>query len=48
MDNNLRNEKVENIMDLIEWFKEYQPSDLEHIERILLGLKYVNYEARTK
>ena len=41
---NLRSEKVERIMDLVEWFEEYQPNDLEHIERIMLGLKYVDNE----
>ena len=41
---NLRSEKVERIMDLVEWFEEYQPNDLEQIERIMLGLKYVDNE----
>ena len=41
---NLRSEKVERIMDLVEWFEEYQPNDLEHIERIILGFKYVDNE----
>lgn len=38
------NEKVERIVDLIEWFKEFQPKDLDQVERILLGLKYVDKE----
>lgn len=40
----LLNEQAERIMDLVEWFKEYQPNDLEQIERILLGLRYVDNE----
>ncbi len=39
---NLISEKVERIMDLVEWFEEFQPNDLEQIERIMLGLKYVD------
>lgn len=35
---------VENIIDLIRWFEEFQPEDLEQIERILTGLQYVNDE----
>ena len=38
------NEKVERIVDLIEWFREFQPKDLDQVERILLGLKYVDEE----
>lgn len=41
---NLRSEKVERIMDLVEWFEEYQPNDLKQIERIILGLRYVDNE----
>lgn len=41
---NLKKERVERIVDLVEWFEEFQPSDLKQIERILLGLKYVNNE----
>ena len=41
---NLRNEKVERIINLVEWFEEYQPSDLEQIERVILGFKYVDEE----
>lgn len=39
---NLRNERAERIIDLVEWFGEFQPNDLEHIERIILGLRYVD------
>lgn len=39
---NTRKQTVENIIDLIRWFEEYQPEDLEQIERILKGLKYVD------
>lgn len=39
---NTRRETVENIIDLIRWFDEYQPEDLEQIERILVGLQYVD------
>lgn len=39
-----RIEKVKRIMDLVLWFEEFQPNDLEHIERIMLGLKYVDNE----
>lgn len=37
-------EKVKRIMDLVEWFEEFQPNDLEQIERIMLGFKYVDNE----
>ncbi|MEG1009709.1 MAG: hypothetical protein RSE41_01845 [Clostridia bacterium] len=40
----LLHEKAERIMDLVEWFEEQQPNDLEQIERILLGLRYINIE----
>ena len=36
--------KVNNIKDLIRWFEEYQPEDLEQIERILTGLRYIDKE----
>lgn len=39
---NIKRETTENIIDLIMWFEEYQPEDLEQIERILTGLKYVD------
>lgn len=34
--------EVKRIMELVEWFEEYQPNDLKQIERIMLGLKYVD------
>lgn len=40
----LTKERVERIKDLVEWFKEFQPNDLEQIERLLLGFRYVNNE----
>ncbi len=40
----LARERVERIVDLIEWFEEFQPKDLDQVERILLGLKYVDKE----
>lgn len=36
--------RVKRIIDLVEWFEEFQPKDLEQIERIMLGLRYVNEE----
>lgn len=39
---NTRRETVENIIDLVTWFEEYQSEDLEQIERILVGLQYVD------
>lgn len=33
---------VNNIIDLIRWFEEYQPEDLGQIERILTGLRYID------
>ncbi len=36
--------EVKRIMDLVEWFEEYQPNDLKQIERIILGLRYVDNE----
>ena len=36
--------KIKKIIDLIRWFEEFQPKDLEQIERILTGLKYVDSE----
>ena len=36
--------RVKRIMDLVEWFEEYQPNDLKQIERIILGLRYVDNE----
>ncbi|MGL5714119.1 MAG: hypothetical protein ACRCXT_06625 [Paraclostridium sp.] len=38
----LLNERTERIVDLVEWFKEFQPNDLEQIERIMLGFRYVD------
>lgn len=40
----LTNERVERIRDLINWFEEFQPNDLEQIERLLLGFRYVDNE----
>lgn len=40
----LRKERVERIIGLIEWFEEFQPNDLEQIERFLLGFRYVDNE----
>lgn len=37
-------ERVERIKDLINWFEEFQPNDLEQIERLLLGFRYVDNE----
>lgn len=39
---NKRKNTVENIIDLVRWFEEYQPEDLEQIERILTGLRYID------
>ena len=36
--------RVKRIIDVVEWFEEFQPKDLEQIERIMLGLRYVNEE----
>ena len=41
---NVKNERVKKIIGILEWFEEYQPNDLEQIERIMLGLKYVDNE----
>lgn len=41
---NLTKERVERIIDLVDWFEEYQPKDLEQLERIMLGLRYVDEE----
>ncbi|WP_250674118.1 hypothetical protein LZ906_002035 [Paraclostridium ghonii] len=38
------NKRVERILDLVKWFEEFQPKDLEQIERIILGLQYVDEE----
>ena len=40
----LTNERVDRIRDLINWFEEFQPNDLEQIERLLLGFRYVDNE----
>lgn len=40
----LLDEKVERIISLVEWFEEFQPKDLEQIERLLLGFRYINDE----
>lgn len=40
----LLNETAKRIIELVEWFEEQQPNDLEQIERILLGLRYINNE----
>lgn len=37
-------ERVGRIIDLVKWFEEFQPNDLEQIERIMLGLNYVDNE----
>lgn len=39
---NIKRKTSKNIIDLIRWFEEYQPEDLEQIERILTGLRYVD------
>lgn len=39
---NIKRKTTKNIIDLIRWFEEYQPEDLEQIERILTGLRYVD------
>lgn len=39
---NTKRKTVKNIIDLIRWFEEFQPEDLEQIERILTGLRYVD------
>ena len=41
---NVKNERVKKIIGILEWFEEYQPNDLEQIERIMLGLKHVDNE----
>ncbi len=39
---NTKRKTVKNIINLIRWFEEFQPEDLEQIERILTGLRYVD------
>lgn len=38
----ITNEKVERIVDLVKWFEEFQPNDLDQLERIMLGFRYVD------
>lgn len=39
---NIKRKTTKNIIDLIRWFEEYKPEDLEQIERILTGLRYID------